>query len=111
MFSLEDAYAQSTACTYFSRYEGFGNAFVECVLAKRPIFVNNYKPVYWPDIGSLGFEAVMTENGKLTDKHIKDVSEILTNPKKAKEIAEHNYKLGKKHFSMQVLKRLLKPLI
>ena len=66
-FSLSDAYAQATACTYFSTYEGFGNAFVEAVLAKRPIFVNNYEPVYMPDIGSKGFKTVMIENAILTD--------------------------------------------
>ena len=44
---LSNAYAHARACTYFSTYEGFGNAFVECALAKKPIFVNNYEPVYW----------------------------------------------------------------
>ena len=62
---LSDVYAHGRACTYFSTYEGFGNAFVEAVLGKTPIFVNNYEPVYWPDIGSKGFEAVMIENNKL----------------------------------------------
>ena len=28
IYSLSDAYAHATACTYFSTYEGFGNAFV-----------------------------------------------------------------------------------
>lgn len=32
-YSLSDAYANATACTYFSTYEGFGNAFIEAVLA------------------------------------------------------------------------------
>ncbi len=111
IYSLSDTYANSTACTYFSTYEGFGNAFVECVLAKKPIFVNNYKPVYWPDIGSKGFEAVMLEDNNLTDEHIEKITEILNNPKKCKEIAEHNYKLGKKHFSYEVLEEILDELI
>ncbi len=106
-YSLSDAYAYSKACTYFSTYEGFGNAFVECVLAKRPIFVNNYRPVYWPDIGSLGFEAVMLNNSKLTRNAIHDIKDVLYNPKRAKEIGEYNFKLGKKYFSYEVLEKLL----
>ena len=45
-FSLSDGYASAHACTYFSKYEGFGNAFVEAIAARVPIFVNNYEPVY-----------------------------------------------------------------
>ena len=83
-FSLSDAYAQATACTYFSTYEGFGNAFVEAVLAKRPIFVNNYEPVYMPDIGSKGFKTVMIENGNLTEdscqRNVRDHLQSFTGP-------------------------------
>ncbi len=106
-YSLSDAYAHATACTFFSEYEGFGNAFVESVLAKRPIFVNNYKPVYWPDIGSKGFKAVMIENGELTDDAVSQINEIIHNKKLSKEIVEHNYALGKKYFSFEVLEQLL----
>ena len=107
IYSLSDAYAHATACTYFSTYEGFGNAFVESVLAKRPIFVNNYKPVYWPDIGSKGFKAVMIENGELTDEAVSQIDTIIHDKKMCKEIAEHNFALGKKYFSFEVLEELL----
>jgi len=110
-FSLSDAYARATACTYFSTYEGFGNAFVEAVLAKRPIFVNNYEPVYMPDIGSKGFKAVMIENGQLTDEAVKEISEVIYNPDQAREIAEYNFELGKKHFSFDTLRGKLEELI
>ncbi len=110
IYSLSDAYAHAVACTYFSTYEGFGNAFVECVLAKKPIFVNNYNPVYWPDIGSKGFKTVMLEDNNLTDKAVADVREIILDKKMQKEIAEYNYKLGKKHFSYEVLQEKLEAL-
>lgn len=109
-YSLSDAYAQATACTYFSTYEGFGNAFVEAVLAKRPIFVNNYKPVYWPDIGSKGFMAVMIENGELTDIAVSEMKEIIYDEKLRTEIAEHNYSLGKTLFSYERLEKKLEEL-
>ena len=106
-YSLSDAYANATACTYFSTYEGFGNAFVEAVLAKRPIFVNNYKPVYWPDIGRKGFKTVMLEDNNLTDEKVEQMREIIYNDKLNREIAEFNFQLGKKYFSYEVLKEKL----
>lgn len=111
MFSLSDAYAHASACTYFSTYEGFGNAFVEAVLARCPIFVNNYKPVYMPDIGSKGFKTVMLENNELSNKAIKDIAEIIYNPSLAKEVADYNFELGKKYFSYETLKDKLEVLI
>ncbi len=110
-YSLSDAYAQARACTYFSTYEGFGNAFVEAVLAKRPIFVNNYKPVYWPDIGSKGFIAVMLEDNELNDTAIEEMKKVIYDKKLAEEIAGHNYALGKKLFSYDTLQEKLQELI
>jgi len=110
-FSLSDAYARATACTYFSRYEGFGNAFVEAVLARRPIFVNNYEPVFMPDIGSKGFRTVMIENGELTGEAIGAMAEIIYNPVLAREMARHNFELGKKEFSFDTLREKLTQLI
>ncbi len=110
-YSLSDAYAYARACTYFSTYEGFGNAFVEAVLAKRPIFVNNYKPVYWPDIGSKGFKAVMLEDKVITNTALKEMHDVIYNESLNKEIAEFNYQLGKKHFSYDTLEQKLEELI
>ena len=110
-YSLSDAYAHSTACTYFSTYEGFGNAFVEAVLARRPVFVNNYEPVYMPDIGSLGFKTVMIENSRLTGEAVQSMAEVIYNKELAGEMAEYNFELGKKHFSFSTLGDKLEELI
>ncbi len=110
VYSLSDGYAHACACTYFSTYEGFGNAFVECVLARKPIFVNNYKPVYWPDIGAKGFDCVMIENLKWTEKLISEVESVIYDANRASQIADRNFKLGKKYFSYEVLARLLRKL-
>jgi len=107
---LSDVYAHGRACTYFSTYEGFGNAFVEAVLAKKPIFVNDYKPVYMQDIGSKGFETVMIEDNKLTNQKVQQMSDIIYDPKRCKEIGEFNFELGKKHFSYDVLEEKLNKL-
>jgi mannosylglucosylglycerate synthase len=111
IYGLSDAYAQATACTFFSTYEGFGNAFVECALARRPIFVNNYRPVYEPDIGSKGFRTVQIEDQELTDEAVVAASAVLNDPALAAEWAEHNFALGREHFSFDVLERLLGELL
>jgi glycosyltransferase involved in cell wall biosynthesis len=110
-FSLSDAYAKARACTYFSTYEGFGNAFVEAVLAKRPVFVNNYEPVYLPDIGSRGFKTVMIEKGELNPEAVRAMAEIIYDPILAAEIGEYNFELGKKYFSYDTLGEKLEELI
>ena len=110
-YSLSDAYALATACTYFSTYEGFGNAFVEAVLARKPIFVNNYQPVYMPDIGSKGFKTVMIENGRLNDEAVQAMAEVIYNPALAEEMATHNFNLGKQYFSYHTLREKLEELI
>ncbi|KGL63662.1 glycosyltransferase [Polaribacter sp. Hel1_85] len=107
---LSDVYAHGRAATYFSTYEGFGNAFVETILAKKPIFVNNYKPVYMQDIGNKGFETVMIEDGILTNESIQQMSDIIYNPKRCLEIGEYNFTIGKKFFSYEVLEEKLSSL-
>ena len=107
IYSLSDAYAHATACTYFSTYEGFGNAFVEAIVARKPIFVNNYKPVYWPDIGSKGFRTVQLEDNRLTEEAVMEIDDVIHNPELQREIAEHNYELGKSLFSFEVLETIL----
>jgi glycosyltransferase involved in cell wall biosynthesis len=110
-YSLSDAYACATACTHFSSYEGFGNAFVEAVLARRPIFVNNYEPVYMPDIGSKGFLTVMIEHGNLTEEAVKKMGDVIFDRAKAQEIGNYNFELGKKYFSYDTLREKLEELI
>ena len=111
VYSIEDAYAHARGCTYFSTYEGFGNAFVEAVVARRPIFVNDYEPVYWPDIGSLGFDTVMIRGGQLTDQAVEQVREVLTDPGRARRMTDKNFQLGREHFSLETLEGLLRGLL
>jgi glycosyltransferase involved in cell wall biosynthesis len=107
IYSIPDAYANARACTYFSRYEGFGNAFVEAFLAKRPVFVNNYKPVYWTEIGSKGFRTVMIEDDVLTDEAVSEIDRIIHDETLCREIAEFNFELGEKYFTYEVLEEKL----
>jgi glycosyltransferase involved in cell wall biosynthesis len=104
---LSDFYAHGRACTYFSTYEGFGNAFIESVLAKKPIFVNNYKPVYEQDIGCYGFKTVLIQDSVLTEKAVEDMAKVIYDTDLAQEMGEYNYELGKKHLSFEILEQKL----
>ena len=110
VYSLADAYAHADACTYFSTYEGFGNAFVEAVLARVPVFVNDYEPVYTPDIGSKGFRTVQIRGGELTDAAVGQIRTLLDDPAERAAIADHNFALGREHFSYEALAAILGPL-
>jgi len=77
------------------------------VLARRPIFVNNYKPVYWPDIGSKGFETVMVEEGVLTPEAVRAAQKVLVDPAEQTRQAATNYALGEAHFSYDAIRETL----
>ena len=110
-YNHSDAYSASMACTFFSKYEGFGNAFIEAVAAKKPIFVNCYEPVFWQDIGKKGFKIVMTKNGNLNKNAVEKIKKIIYNKDFARKIVNHNFKVGKKYFSYKILKTKLKRII
>jgi glycosyltransferase involved in cell wall biosynthesis len=110
-YSLSDAYARADGCTFFSNREGFGNAFVEAVLARRPIFVNNYLPVYARDIAPLGFKTVQLEANQLTPEAVSRIARILADPAERETITEHNFALGERHFSFATLEEKLSELL
>jgi len=110
-FSLSDGYASADACTYFGRYDGFGNAFVEALAARVPIFVNNDEPVFRADIGAMGLRTVRIENNELTDRAVDEIRAVLTDPEHRAHIADVNHEVGRQHFSYDVLGRRLGELL
>ena len=69
--------------------------------------MNNYKPVYWEDIGNKGFQTVMLEDSNLTDDKVKEIESIIYDDKRCREIGEFNYELAQRHYSMEVLEEKL----
>jgi glycosyltransferase involved in cell wall biosynthesis len=109
IYTLEDIYPHADLVTYPSAYEGFGNAFLEAVYFKKPIVINRY-PVYVTDIQPRGFKVIEFDEF-ITKDVIKQIEEILLNPKQAREWAEHNFALGQKYFSFSVLRQKLKTVL
>jgi glycosyltransferase involved in cell wall biosynthesis len=109
IYSLWDAYQHADLITYPSLYEGFGNALLEAVFFKRLIVVNRY-PVYNADIRSLGFEFIELD-GFVDDKVVEETLEMLNHPDRSASLAEYNYGIARKHFSLEVLEACLEELL
>ena len=109
IYTLDDVYPRADLVTYPSLLEGFGNAFLEAVYHRRPIFMNNYT-IYSIDIKPKGFRAVEF-TGFVTEKTVKEVQKVLSDPEYAEEITEHNYALGKQFYSFSVLEQHLRVLL
>ena len=95
--------------TYPSIYEGFGNAFLEAVYFKKPLLVNRYS-VFIKDIEPKGFDVVAID-GYLTEAAVKQVAELLTDPKRRKRMVERNFELARTYFSFQILRKELANLL
>ncbi len=109
IYTLGDVYPAADLVTYPSLLEGFGNAFLEAVYYRRPIFMNNYT-IYSIDIKPKGFQAVEF-NGFVTDKTVQQVQKVLQDREFAEEMTEHNYELGKQFYSFMVLEQHLRVLL
>jgi hypothetical protein len=109
VYTLGDVYPYADLVTFPSLLEGFGNAFLEAVYYRRPIFMNNYT-IYSIDIKPKGFQAIEF-NGFITAETIKQVQKILSDRKFVEETTEHNYQLGKQFYSFTVLQRQLHVLL
>ena len=105
LYSLWDVYPHMNLITYPSIQEGFGNAFLEAVYFQKPILVNRYS-VFIVDIEPKGFDVVSID-GYMTDAAVKQVTEVLMNPKRRKEMVDRNFELARKYFSFQILRKEL----
>jgi mannosylglucosylglycerate synthase len=109
IYTLGDVYSHADLVTLPSLLEGFGNAFLEAVYYRRPIFINNYT-IYSIDIKPKGFKTAEF-TGFVNKKTIEHVRKILSDHTFVEETTKHNYKLGKQFYSFTVLERRLQVLL
>jgi mannosylglucosylglycerate synthase len=109
IYTLFDLYPFADLVTYPSDIEGFGNAFLEALYFRRPIVVNNYS-IYNTDIKPKGFR-VIEFDGFITNQTVDATRELLDNPTLIEETAEHNYNLGRRHYSYTMLERRLSTIL
>jgi glycosyltransferase involved in cell wall biosynthesis len=122
MYSLWDSYVFADWITYPSQWEGWGNQFLEALRARLPLMLFEY-PVYRTDIGDKGFHVVSLgsqiqgrdEMGlvqvapDVIEAAADQAVELLTDARLRHETVEHNFQLGRKHYSLESLRGYLAP--
>lgn len=109
LYSLWDAYPHADLVTYPSLYEGWGNALIEAVYFRRPLVVNRYQ-IYDTDIRPVGFRVVEMQ-GAVTEQVVEQTRALVHDPALAREMTEHNFEVGARHFSYEALDLLLDRLL
>ncbi|NOI66710.1 glycosyltransferase family 4 protein [Vibrio sp. 99-8-1] len=119
IYSLWDVYAHADMITYPSLLEGWGNQFLEGLIAKLPMIVYRY-PVYATDIEQSQFDIIdlgdkhqIDANGlayidrSINDKAVQQTIHYLTDAKDRADKMARNYQIGEDSFSYPVLQRVL----
>lgn len=109
VYTLWDVYPHADLVTYPSAYEGYGNAFVEAVYFRKPMVVNRYA-IFEADIEPKGFDVVAFDS-YVTEETLRQVHDILRNPKRREEMAEKNYMLGWRYLSYEMLEEKLESIL
>ncbi|ACB09924.1 MAG TPA: glycosyl transferase family 1 [Thermotoga sp.] len=104
--------------TYPSILEGWGNQLLEAIAAKKPVVLFEYE-VFKSDIKPAGLKYVslgdrcFRENGlvkvdeRILKKAVEEISRLLFDPSLYRETVEHNFEVGKRHFSLERLEDIL----
>jgi hypothetical protein len=123
-YSLWDCYVYADAVMYTSVWEGWGNQFMEAIIARKPVVVFEY-PVFTTDIKPFGFDVVSlgekfsyNEYGLVeilsekVDLAAQKIMNTLSDIKKYEQTVNANYRLGKENFNIHIqLKKHLEKLI
>jgi glycosyltransferase involved in cell wall biosynthesis len=109
VYSLADVYRQADLVTYPSAIEGFGNAFLEAVYYRRPLVINTY-PVYQRDIRPHEFDVIEFDD-LITQETVGRTRSVLQDEALVAAMTEHNYDLGRRHYSYQLLEQRLAALL
>ena len=124
IYSLWDTYTAADFITYPSLWEGWGNQLLEALRAKVPIMLFEY-PVYQADIKNKGLRVVSLgdqlsghdEHGLVTvrpeviERAADQSIDLLTNARLRKETVEHNFRVARKHYSLDALYIYLEQLL
>lgn len=109
IYSLWDAYLHADFITYPSEIEGFGNALLETIYFRKPFMINRY-PVYVKDIAPTGLTCIEID-GMPTPATAGAVRALLADVEQQREMTAHNFEIGRKHYSFDMLERKLRALL
>jgi glycosyltransferase involved in cell wall biosynthesis len=113
-----DFYAMADFVLYPTGWEGFGNQLLEAFASGLPVAVFEY-PVFKEDISPKGVKVVSLGDTLLPERDCmglvqipvevltqaaREIMAILTRPEKLAGITDHNIMVGKRYFSLDVLR-------
>jgi glycosyltransferase involved in cell wall biosynthesis len=116
-----DSYAMADFVLYPTGWEGFGNQLLEAFAAGLPVAVFEY-PVFKEDIAPKGVKVVSLGDTLLPGQDDRglvqipqeilraaasEMTSILTGQEQSRDIIDHNIRVGREHFSSDVLRRHL----
>ena len=124
IYSLWDTYVSADFVTYPSLWEGWGNQFLEALRARLPLMLFEY-PVYQADIKDKGFRVVSLgseiqgrdELGlvqvapQVIEAAADQAVELLADARLRQETVEHNFQVGRQHYSLEALRGYLAQLV
>jgi glycosyltransferase involved in cell wall biosynthesis len=108
-YAIWDVYPHADLVAYPSTFEGFGNAFLEAVYFRKPIFCNRYT-IFRTDIEPCGFQAIVME-GFLTDEVVSQVRRVLADREFREEMVEQNYRAARKYYSYERVEQELRSIL
>ncbi len=122
-YSLWDAYAHCDIVAYTSLLEGWGNQFIEALVAKKIIISYQY-PVFEKDILPLKFNTIDLGNKytikndglvevahSITSKAVDNTVRLILNEQKYNQNVLENYTIGRQNLSLESLKTVLKSIM
>jgi len=119
IYSLWDAYSIADIVTYPSILEGWGNQFLEAIVARLPVATYKY-PVFLTDIEPFHFNVIslgsehVEENDlvkvkrEILQEAAKECLSYLLDDEYRRKHVEQNYSLASKHLSVKSLKDRLR---
>ncbi len=124
IYSLWDTYVFADFVTYPSLWEGWGNQFLEALRARLPLMLFEY-PVYQADIKDKGFRVVSLGSEiqgqdeldlvqvapQIIEAAADQAVELLTDARLRQETVEHNFQVGRQHYSLEALRGYLELLV
>ncbi len=108
-YAIWDVYPHADLVAYPSTFEGFGNAFLEAVYYRKPVFCNRYTN-FRTDIEPCGFRTVVMD-GFLTDEVVDQVRRVLTDKEYREGMTEQNYRAARKYYSYERLEEELRSIL
>jgi glycosyltransferase involved in cell wall biosynthesis len=124
VYSLWDTYVFADLITYPSQWEGWGNQLLEALRARVPIMLFEY-PVYRADIKDKGFSVISLGSEvqgrddlglvqvapQIIETAADQAVDLLTDAQLRTKTVEHNFQIGRQHYSLEALRGYLTELM